>query len=558
MGQRWDSLQRERCVRAVCGDVLMPGRGRRQMGKPGTRAKGTGHRGGRPAVARALAMALLALSVLAACAPGETPAGRAPVGVALPERSATRTPLPYPLVALEGLQPYPTPEGFDASRGQFPEQALPDGVTPVAPTSEAHRGSGSETPYLMVGQTVLGRYAVRAWENTRTGWDIVTISDADQVLVQVEAMGVRVEHAGRDITGEGNPDVVVRLLPGAGSYTSLSTQVFDLGPEVTPVLDTPAVATDSTHGISCPEGGVFTDLEGDGVPEFITCDDAPRRGFYGASNVNPYAEHRRLVVTAIMEYEPGRGYVPAGPRFAEVYGPTIASYTREAEEKATLDTAEAGGASPEALVALAFHYLYSGRPERAWAEIERLHRGPDKALLWSEIVQQAEESPFYVAGGTWPDVAVPEYYSLRLWPDGAYPGCANRPESGRPTCEPVDWLVDRFLVDLYLPVGVLEKGQGPGDAGVAYRSLAWLDAQLRRAAVTGQGERLRVSSLDCSDECRLDLVEAGDAAQDTVTGYVVLDATRGFPGEVVRLDSQGREVSRWRLRGDLTWEPVAQ
>ncbi|NIV33496.1 MAG: hypothetical protein GWN58_29820, partial [Anaerolineae bacterium] len=406
-------------------------------------------------------------------------------------------------------------------------------------------------------QRLLGRYAVRVWQSTLTGWGILTITDADNVLVQLEAMRVWVEHAGWDITGEGNPDVVVTLLHGAGSYNSLSTRVFDLGLELTQVLDTPAVATDSSYGISCPERGVFSDLEGDGVPEFITCDDAPRWGFYGVANINPYAEHRRLAVTAVMEYEPGQGFVPAGHRFARLYAPNIATYTREAEERAALDTAEVSDTSPDALVALAFNYLYSGRPEKAWAEIERLHKGPDRVLLWSEILQQARESPFYSTEGTFPDVPVPKYYTLRLRPDvESYLRCARTPEAGQPTCEPVDWLADRFLPDLYLPIAVLEQGQDPDGADVAYRSLVWLDDQLRRAGVTGPGESLRGSWPDCPDNCRLDLVEAGNAEHKSPLAFIELEAAEGLPGEVVRLDSQGMESGRWRLRGDLTWEPV--
>jgi hypothetical protein len=519
----------------------------------------TGNPGARATAARALAIAVLALSVLAACSPRGVTTGPAPVMAVSSEPYATSIRFPYAPVPFEPLQPYPTPEGFDALRGTLPAQELPDGVTPVTPASEAYTEAGSEYPYHLVGQTLLGSHAVRAWESTLTGWGILTISDADKVLVQLEAMQVQVEHAGRDITGEGNPDVVATLLLGSGSYNSLSTRVFDLGPELTQVLDTPTVATDSSYGISCPEGAVFSDLEGDGVPELITCDDAPRWGFYGAANINPYTEHRRLVVTAVMEYELGQGYVPAGHRFPQLYAANIAIYTREAEEKATLHMGEVGDASPDALVALAFNYLYSGQPEKAWGEIERLHKGPDKVLLWSEILLQAKGSPFYEEEGTLPDVPVPEYYTLRVWPDGeSYLSCASSWGAGQPTCEPADWLADRFLVDLYLPVGVLEEGQDLDDADVAFRSLAWLEDQLRRAGVLGWGESLRVSTLDRSKKCRLDLVEASDVEHNPILGFIELEAAGGLPGEVVRLDSQGKEVSRWCLQGDLTWEPVEQ
>jgi hypothetical protein len=107
----------------------------------------------------------------------------------------------------------------------------------------------------------------------------------------------------------------------------------------------------------------------------------------------------------------------------------------------------------------------------------------------------------------------------------------------------------------YWPIGVLEKGQDIDDADVAVRSLAWLEDQLCRSGVMEWGESLEVSSVGCSDNCLLDLVEVGGAEQNTILGFIELDAAGGFPGEVVRLDAQGKEVSRWRLRGDLTWEP---
>jgi len=95
------------------------------------------------------------------------------------------------------------------------------------------------------------------------------------------------------------------------------------------------------------------------------------------------------------------------------------------------------------------------------------------------------------------------------------------------------------------------------DRQLAVRDLAWLEDQLRRAGVFSWGESLRVSTLDCSKKCRLDLVEAGNVEHNPILGFIDLEAAGGLPGEVVRLDSQGKEVSRWRLRGDLTWESVA-
>jgi hypothetical protein len=408
--------------------------------------------------------------------------------------------------------------------------------------------------YYLVGQTLIGRYAIREWQDPWTGWGIFTISVGDEVLARAECERLRVRHAGQDITGEGHPDVVVDLWY-RGSYTSSSTRVYDLGPLPTKVLDSPFVATDPIYEVPCPPVGVFSDLDGDGSAEFVTCDDAPRWGYYGAANINPYAEHRRLMVMAILEYEPGHGYGPAGPRFSQVYGPNIASYTAKAEEHAAQDRAGGTGYSPDALVALAFNYLYSGQPGKAWAELDRLYDGPDTVLVWSEVLRQASDSPFYIAGGSLPDVPAPDYYSLalRLRCETRL-DCSGTPEAGQPTCEPVDWLAEQFLLGLSAPVGLLEEGQRPCDTGVAVRSLAWLEHQLRRADILESGENLRVSSSDCTDTCRFVAYRRDSAGDEITVGYLELDAVGESPGEIVRVDVEGRESGAWRLRGDLTWE----
>jgi len=501
---------------------------------------------------------LLCLLPLASCMPAvtDTPAlpSKKPASYAT---SAAPTPFPYTPVPFEPLPPYPTPEGSNPGRGLYPAQELPPGATPAVPAPEPGVATGDGPTYYLVGQGQIGGYTIRLWENPLQGSRIVVISAGGTALVQVEAWRMEVRHAGQDITGEGNPDVVVQLSPPGGSYHTLSTQVFDLGPTLTKVMDAPWVSSDPYPSVPCPQLGIFSDLDGDGSAEFVTCDDAPRWGFYGRSTTNPYAEHRRLMVMAILEYEPGQGYGPAGDRFASWYAPQIAGYTREAEEREPSSPAEEDGATLHALVSLAFYYLYSGQPQKAWAEIERLHRGADKVLLWSQILQKAEESPFYARAGTFPDLPVPDYYTLQLCPDRESDvDCLATPGIGRPTCEPVEWLAARFL-DMYLPVCILEKGQHRGEEGVATRSLAWLDYELGRAGVVERGETLQVSSLGCGDRCRLNLVGGSGEERDTPLGFIELDSTGDLPGEIVRLDSQGSEVSRWRLRGDLTWEEVA-
>jgi hypothetical protein len=152
-------------------------------------------------------------------------------------------------------------------------------------------------------------------------------------------------------------------------------------------------------------------------------------------------------------------------------------------------------------------------------------------------------------------VPVPDYYTLQLRTDcEPYRGCPSTPEAGQATCEPVEWLADRLARSEHWPVSVLEEGQKPCDAGVAIRSLNWLQDQLRRAGVIGPDESLQVSASIDTEAFRLAVL---DRETDMTVGFIELDASGGFPGGVVRIDTEGNESTRGRLRGDLSWEVVA-
>ena len=55
---------------------------------------------------------------------------------------------------------------------------------------------------------------------------------------------------------------------------------------------------------------------------------------------------------AVLAYEPGRGYVPASPRFASAYADAINNHTRQAEEQAAQELGGEASAVRDALVAL--------------------------------------------------------------------------------------------------------------------------------------------------------------------------------------------------------------
>ncbi|MDH5505983.1 MAG: hypothetical protein OEZ02_02045, partial [Anaerolineae bacterium] len=101
------------------------------------------------------------------------------------------------------------------------------------------------------------------------GTDYVEISrigagmpDRTDETIRIENASVRLyEESGTDITGEGNPDVIVFSSTG-GAHCCYTFHVYDMGEYPRKVME--AFTKDC--------GGEFKDLEGDGVFEFITCD----------------------------------------------------------------------------------------------------------------------------------------------------------------------------------------------------------------------------------------------------------------------------------------------
>jgi hypothetical protein len=501
-----------------------------------------------------LVLSVIVTGLLSACAePQPWPTRPNPALQRLPRepvRSPTPTRYPFRGFGFDPPSPYPTPEGFELGMRPAPTQALPPGVTPPEPVEGRPASDRAACPYYLVAQKRIGRYSVREWQEACQGEGIATISAGGEILARCEHIHLNVTHAGRDITGEGNPDVVVRAWD-VGSLIWSWHKVYDLGPTVTQVMNTPFVGIDATHYPPCPGYGVFTDLDGDGNAEYVTCDDAPRYQYYRESDINPYAEHRQLVVTAVLAYEPGQGYVPAGHRFAHLYYDNIALYRSQAEVQAFRIARGAAGTRIDPLVALTLNYLYSGQPAKAWAELERLHQGPDTVLLWSQILRIASDSPFYTPAGSFPDVPVPDHYALQLWP-GCAPesDCPSTPEEGEPTCTPREFLARAFGRTVGWPVLFLQDGQSAGNPAVPLRTISWLHDQLIELDMLSWEEAMEVSRSE-GTACRIDIVRNGE-----LRGHIELDTSGGFPGEVRRVDRKGSERGAWRLRGDLTWEEV--
>jgi len=409
---------------------------------------------------------------------------------------ATATVPPSPTPTLVPIQPTGTPIPAPPTVTPSP---LPPTLTPM-PVPPA---------YVLEEERLMGAYTVRLWRNTSDdswGYDnIVTISAGGQTLVQVELVSALGTLTGVDVTGEGHPDVIIETYTG-GAHCCFSTIVYDLGPALTKVLE--------TRPSNC--GGSFEDLDGDGAFEFVTCDDL------FAYVYCPYAASP--LVQAILQYEPGRGYVPASPRFEYLYSDVIPRHTRMAEAARPEEMGEWDRTTKCGVLPLMLDYLYIGRAERAWAEFNRLYDYPDRLLFWAEVVQAIGESSLYTPAGPWPTVPLPPYYMLQLLTN----------------CGP-EWQY----------VGLLSQGQAACGPDVPHRDVYWLSPELHRIGLLSEGERLELTPAGCTTDCRLDVVRLSDNAR---VGSIRLNTTVGFPGAVYRVN--GVESARWRLRGDLTWEQI--
>ncbi len=416
------------------------------------------------------------------------------------------------------LSPTITP-GKDTAQTRVAEDATAT-VTPTLPhTSTPPPLAPAHTPipltpipdsYVVQEERLIGDYVIQLWHNAATDSlffeNVATISANGQTLAQIEMASGFGALTGTDVTGEGNPDLIVETYSG-GAHCCFSTILYDLGPTLTKLLESP--------WSNC--GGNFQDLDGDGVFEFSTCDDTFAYAYC------PYAAAPMVQVT--LRYEAGHGYIPASPSFAHLYAESIAHSTEMAENATPEGMGEWDQTTKCGVLPLVLDYLYSGQADLAWSEFNRLYHYPDALLFWTEVTQSISQSPLYVAAGPSPDASLPPYYMLQMLTN----------------CGP-EW---RY-------VGLLTEGASDCDPATPQRDVFWLDARLREINLLNDGEWLTLTPDDCTLDCRLDVMRSAD---DVRVGSIRLDTTGGFPGEVYRVN--GVESAHWRLRGDLTWEQVS-
>ncbi|RLE29445.1 hypothetical protein DRJ27_04645 [Candidatus Acetothermia bacterium] len=234
----------------------------------------------------------------------------------------------------------------------------------------------------LIQELRFGPYTVRLWEEGEAAnrYSLVVIERDGKLVFKRTGSQLHLDPlTGRDITGEGNPDVIIRGYSG-GAHCCFYTIVCDLGEELR-IYATP----DSPEG-NCP--GEFVDLDGDGTYEFVTCDDsfAYRYCCYAGSPA----------VKAVLRLVPGKGFVPVSPEFSQLYEEDIRRHTEMAEAAREKGKGSGwDGTTKCEVLPLVLNLLYSGRIEEAWQALERYYRFPDMDTFRAEIWETVSNSLFF-------------------------------------------------------------------------------------------------------------------------------------------------------------------
>ena len=287
---------------------------------------------------------------------------------------------------------------YSNSSGQNVEPTLPSNVSPASPPVQENDTGASRL--VIVHEEVIGKYVYRKWEvegdnvrydSTYPG-EYLTLSLINEPSVNIEVFwGFAVKAdllTGRDITGEGNPDLIIETFSG-GAHCCFQYFVLDLSEfYITRYLQTQAS--------NCP--GEFKDLDYDGSYEFITCDDILAYTYcsFVATPLPP----------VILKYRKGIGYAPATPNFKNDFdmASRILADTSRAEQ-AQAQFIEPYDVDPTSrneyflcpAIQVALDYLYTGNTEKAEQEFYRFYIFPDGSEIWRMVTQVVTRSSLYTS-----------------------------------------------------------------------------------------------------------------------------------------------------------------
>jgi hypothetical protein len=295
---------------------------------------------------------------------------------AAPPSQPSATPPPTePAPTATALPPTATTAPAATPTVRSPRQ-VPTAVTPVSTTFP-------DASYVLTDEQFMGEYAVRTWRNENSpadspGFDtLVTLEQSGTEPIVIEGFMSLDPHNGTDLTGDGVPEFVATTYSG-GAHCCFGVTAYSLGDTAQKILQ--------TRPSNC--GGEFADLNGDGVLEFVTCDDI------FAYTYCPFAGSPS--VEAILAYSPDTGqYGPASPRFASYYAEDLAALKTKAETSPPGALGEWDDTNKCGVLPYVLALLYSGQPDEAWSELTRTYTFPDVVAFQQDIEQTAGTSQLF-------------------------------------------------------------------------------------------------------------------------------------------------------------------
>ncbi len=242
--------------------------------------------------------------------------------------------------------PAPTPSSAAVSTG-LPESRKPAIAFAPLPPSHTERTLG-------VFRVVQDSRPDPSFDLLR--WDRVEVfRDAQRLLdVTSDELGPYVsvdEATGRDITGDGAPEIVLESQSG-GNHCCEDLFVYTVTPTVSRLAH--------VESMNC--GTKLVDLDGDGVLELVTCDDEPD---IPAAKALGCSEAERPAPKVIYRFEAATGhYRLATPAYAERRREALRRAVRDAEQRSPADSC--------AMYAAALDVLYGGDRREAERVLQRL------------------------------------------------------------------------------------------------------------------------------------------------------------------------------------------
>lgn len=236
----------------------------------------------------------------------------------------------------------------------------------------------------------INQYVIRRWIN-ENNFVTYTISSINQDEIQTPATSTLPESGGgldaltgMDITGEGDPDLILHVYTG-GNHCCNILQIYNLGKTVEMVFELNTSA----------RSGTFVDLDNDGVYEYVTYDPTFEYANFGTGDLSCSFANSPYPMT-IFQYSPKNGYTAANLKFADRYKESIALHAKLIENYLQdPSTATKSQFSICDISYLVLDYLYSGQTEKAWETLYKIYPAEVANQYKMAIERKLENNVFF-------------------------------------------------------------------------------------------------------------------------------------------------------------------